>query len=61
MPKAKDMIRQRVSGRQYVARTASEVFMLVEKASKQPTADLLTQWMEIQEKNAWLLRSLLEE
>ena len=60
-PKAKDMIRQLVAGQEAVTRTAREVFKVVEKANDQPTADLLTQRMEIHEKNAWMLRSLLEE
>lgn len=61
VPKARDMIRQLVAGQEVVTRTAREVFKLVEKASDQPTADLLTQRMEVHEKNAWMLRSLLEE
>ncbi len=61
VPKAKDMIRQLVSGQEAVARTARKVFAVASKASDQPTADLLTQRMEIHEKNAWMLRSLLEE
>lgn len=61
VPKAKDMIRQLVAGQEAVARTAREVFKIVEKANDQPTADLLTQRMEVHEKNAWMLRSLLEE
>lgn len=61
VPKAKDMIRQLVAGQEAVARTAREVFKVVEKANDQPTADLLTQRMEVHEKNAWMLRSLLEE
>ena len=61
VPKAKDMIRQLVSGQEAVARTARQVFAIVEKASDQPTADLLTQRMDVHEKNAWILRSLLEE
>jgi starvation-inducible DNA-binding protein len=61
VPKAKDMIRQLVAGQEAVTRTAREVFRIVEKANDQPTADLLTQRMEVHEKNAWMLRSLLEE
>ena len=60
-PKARDMIRQLVAGQEAVTRTAREVFKVVEKANDQPTADLLTQRMEVHEKNAWMLRSLLEE
>lgn len=61
IPKAKDMIRELVEGQEAVARTARAVFPIAEKASDQPTCDLLTQRMQIHEKNAWMLRSLLEE
>ncbi|MFC5302057.1 Dps family protein [Azospira restricta] len=61
VPKAKDMIRQLVAGQEAVTRTAREVFAIVDKANDQPSADLLTQRMEVHEKNAWMLRSLLEE
>ncbi len=61
VPKAKDMIRQLISGQEAVARTAREVFGVADKADDQPTADLLTQRMQVHEKNAWMLRSLLEE
>ncbi len=59
VPKAEDMIRQLIDGQEAVARTAREVFQVAEKANDQPTADLLTQRMQIHEKNAWMLRSLL--
>jgi len=55
------MIRQLVAGQEAVARTARQVFAVVDKANDQPTADLLTQRMEVHEKNAWMLRVLLEE
>ncbi len=61
VPKAKDMIRQLVEGQETVVRTARTVFPIAEKANDQPTLDLLTQRMQIHEKNAWMLRSLLEE
>lgn len=61
VPNAKDMIKQLVEGQQAVVRTAREIFPLAEKAGDQPTLDLLTQRMQIHEKNAWMLRSLLEE
>ena len=54
------MIRQLVIGQETVVRTAREIFPTVEKASDEPTADLLTQRMQIHEKNAWMLRSMLE-
>ncbi len=61
VPKATDMIRHLVSAQEATARTARGLFALVEKASDQPSADLLTQRLEVHEKNAWMLRSLLEE
>ncbi|MBA3022924.1 MAG: DNA starvation/stationary phase protection protein [Gammaproteobacteria bacterium] len=61
VPSAKDMIRQLVDGQETVARTAREVLPIAEKAGDQPTVDLLSARMEVHEKNAWMLRSLLEE
>ena len=61
VPKAKDMIRQLLEGQETVARTAREVLLIAEKVSDQPTVDLLSARMEVHEKNAWMLRSLLEE
>jgi starvation-inducible DNA-binding protein len=55
------MIRQLVEGQETVVRTARAVFPIAEKANDQPTLDLLTQRMQIHEKNAWMLRSLLED
>ncbi len=60
-PSAKDMLRQLVEGQEAVVRTARQVFPVADKVSDQPTMDLLTQRMQIHEKNAWMLRSLLEE
>ena len=59
-PEATDMIRQLVADQETVARTAREIFPLVDKANDEPTADLLTQRMQIHEKTAWMLRSLLQ-
>jgi starvation-inducible DNA-binding protein len=60
VPIAQDMIRLLVQGHETVARTAREVFRSAEEASDQPTCDLLTQRMQMHEKTAWMLRSLLE-
>jgi len=59
VPSATQMIRELVAGQEAVARTARSVFPLVEKANDEPSADLLTQRMQVHEKNAWMLRSLL--
>ncbi|MBT8445258.1 MAG: DNA starvation/stationary phase protection protein [Gammaproteobacteria bacterium] len=61
VPSAEDMLRNLVIGQETVARTAREVFPLVDLASDEPTADLLTQRMQIHEKNAWMLRSMLAQ
>lgn len=58
--KAEDMIRLLVEGHETVIRTARVIFPLAEKAQDQVTMDLLTQRMQIHEKTAWMLRSLLE-
>jgi starvation-inducible DNA-binding protein len=60
-PKALEMVRILVEGHEAVARTARSVFPLAAKADDQPTADLLTQRLDIHEKTAWMLRSLLED
>ena len=60
VPKAQDMIRLLVQGHETVARTSREVFKSAEAANDQPTCDLLTQRMQVHEKTAWMLRSLLE-
>ncbi len=59
-PKAEQMVRLLVEGNEAVVRTARAIFPAVDKANDEPTADLLTQRMQIHEKNAWMLRSLLE-
>lgn len=58
-PDATEMIRRLVAGQEAVTRTARSIFPVVDKAHDEPTADLLTQRMQIHEKNAWMLRSLL--
>lgn len=58
---AKEMIKQLVAGQETVVRTAREVLPIAEQAGDQPTVDLLSARMEVHEKNAWMLRSLLEE
>ncbi|MCM2319039.1 MAG: DNA starvation/stationary phase protection protein [Pseudomonas sp.] len=61
VPKATDMIRHLVEAQEATARTARKLFPVVDAANDQPTADLLTQRLEVHEKTAWMLRSLLEE
>ncbi len=60
VPPANEMVRQLVEGQQAVVRTARRLFPLAEQAGDQVTMDLLTQRLQVHEKNAWMLRSLLE-
>ncbi len=60
-PKALEMVRILVEGHEAVARTARSLFPAVDKASDEPTADLLTQRLTVHEQTAWMLRSLLED
>jgi starvation-inducible DNA-binding protein len=57
---AEEMIRQLVTGQETIVRTAREAFPAADEANDEPTADLLTQRMQVHEKNAWMLRSMLE-
>ena len=61
VPKANDMIRHLVAAQEATARTARKLFPVVDEANDQPTADVLTQRIDVHEKTAWMLRSLLEE
>ena len=60
VPSAEEMIANLVKGQEAVARTARAVFPAADAASDEPTADLLTQRMQVHEKNAWMLRSMLD-
>ncbi len=60
VPKAEEMIRVLVEGQEAVVRTARSIFPIAEKAGDEATADLLTQRIQLHEKTAWMLRSLLE-
>jgi len=59
VPNAKEMLKQLVAGHEAVARTARQVFPTAEAANDQPTIDLLTQRLDVHEKTAWMLRSML--
>lgn len=61
VPKATEMIRLLVEGHQAVVKTARSIFPISEEANDAPTGDLLTRRMDVHEKTAWMLRSLLEE
>ncbi|GMV87009.1 MAG: DNA starvation/stationary phase protection protein [Dehalococcoidia bacterium] len=60
VPAALQMVRLLVEGHETAARTARQVFKVAEAANDQPTCDLLPQRLQVHEKTAWMLRSLLE-
>jgi starvation-inducible DNA-binding protein len=61
VPRASEMILHLVKAQEATARTARNLFPVVDKANDQPTADVLTQRIDVHEKTAWMLRSLLED
>jgi starvation-inducible DNA-binding protein len=61
VPRAEKMVAELIEGQEAVARTARSVLPVAEAANDQPTLDLLTQRLDIHEKNAWMLRSLLKK
>lgn len=61
VPSAEEMIRHLVEAQEATARTARNLFSVADKANDQPTADVLTQRLDLHEKTAWMLRSMLEE
>ncbi|MFS2123048.1 Dps family protein [Pseudomonas sp. Pseusp97] len=61
VPDAQEIIRLLAQGQEAVVRTARSIFPLADKVADEPTADLLTQRMQVHEKTAWMLRSLLAE
>ena len=61
VPKANEMIAHLVAAQEATARTARKLFPVADEANDQPTADVLTQRIDVHEKTAWMLRSLLED
>ncbi|HKX39227.1 MAG TPA: Dps family protein [Burkholderiales bacterium] len=61
VPRAEDMVRLLIEGQEAIVRTAREVLPVADEANDEPTLDLLTQRMQVHEKNAWMLRSLLKK
>lgn len=58
-PDAQQMIKNLVLGQEAVVKTAREIIPIADEANDEPTLDLLTQRMQVHEKNAWMLRSLI--
>ena len=61
VPRAMDMVRHLVAAQEATARTARKLLPVADAANDQPTLDLLTQRLDVHEKTAWMLRSLLED
>ena len=61
VPKAEAMVAHLVAAQEATARTARKLLPVVAKADDQPTMDLLTQRLDVHEKTAWMLRSVLED
>jgi starvation-inducible DNA-binding protein len=61
VPKADEMIKLLVEGQEAVVRTARSLYAVAEKAADEATSDLLTQRIQLHEKTAWMLRSLLDK
>lgn len=61
VPSAQEMVKQLVQDQEAVVRSARSMFKAVDQANDETTADLLTQRMQVHEKTAWMLRSLLEK
>lgn len=61
VPKAEKMIEILIEGQETIVRTARSIFPITEETGDEPSADLLTQRMQIHEKTAWMLRSLLDK
>jgi starvation-inducible DNA-binding protein len=59
IPTADEMVAELAADQATVVRTARAVFPLADKASDEPTADLLTQRMQVHEKTAWMLRAMI--
>ncbi len=59
VPTAEDMIRELAKDQEAVVRTARSIFPLADEVADEPTADLLTQRMQVHEKTAWMLRSMI--
>jgi starvation-inducible DNA-binding protein len=61
VPSAEEMIDQLAKDQEAVVRTMRRMLPTVEGADDEASADLLADRMHVHEKNAWMLRSLLEQ
>ena len=61
VPKAQEMVSLLVNAHEAVAKTARGIFPIVNEVNDQPSADLVTQRLEVHEKTEWMLRNILED
>ncbi len=61
VPKAEQMVQLLIEGQEAIVRTARDLLPIADEAGDEPTLDLLTQRMQVHEKTAWMLRSLLKK
>ncbi|MCA8921312.1 MAG: DNA starvation/stationary phase protection protein [Planctomycetes bacterium] len=61
VPSSDDMVRQLVQGHEAVVRTARGALPAAQEAGDEATVDLLVGRMQVHEKTAWMLRSMLAE
>lgn len=59
IPTAEEMIHNLVVGNEAVVTTAREIISLTDDCEDDVTADLLVERMQVHEKNAWMLRSMI--
>ena len=59
VPNALEMVRRLMAGHEATARTIREALPLAESAPDQVSTDLLVRRLDVHEKTAWMLRSML--
>jgi starvation-inducible DNA-binding protein len=59
IPTAEEMIQNLVQGHEAVVTTARETIALTDQCEDDVTADMLISRMQVHEKNAWMLRSMI--
>ncbi|HXH32285.1 MAG TPA: Dps family protein [Bacteriovoracaceae bacterium] len=59
VPTAEEMIQNLVHGNECVVTTAREIIALTDECEDDVTADLMVERMQVHEKNAWMLRSMI--
>ena len=59
IPVAEEMIHNLVQGNEAVVTTAREIVSLADECEDDVTSDLMIERMQVHEKNAWMLRSMV--